>query len=158
MCFMNGVFVFGLGSSASAFIIERPQNSRRLQALKPQSPKDIPFVLFESDLQGCVYISEVLEYWCRYLSTLVVFGFSRLSLRSRAFASFQAAASLWLRTQNQALQGHGKMNCSNVADMTPKPVLAASAYYRGLNNYLYYFGGFLIMIIVYWAPKPYSNY
>ena len=32
------------------------------------------------------------------------------------------------------------------------------AYCRGLNNYLYYFGGFLIIIIVYWAPKPFSNY
>ena len=26
-------------------------------------------------------------------------------------------------------------------------------YYRGLKNYLYYFGGFLIRI----TPKPYSN-
>ena len=29
---------------------------------------------------------------------------------------------------------------------------------RGFNNYLYYFGGFLSVSIVYWAPKPYSNY
>ena len=37
-------------------------------------------------------------------------------------------------------------------------------YYRGLNNYLYYvfffffLGGVLVMILVYWAPKPCSNY
>ena len=30
--------------------------------------------------------------------------------------------------------------------------------YRGRNKYQYYFGGVLIRIIVYWAPKPCSNY
>ena len=29
---------------------------------------------------------------------------------------------------------------------------------RGLNNYLYYAGGFLITILVSWAPKLYFNY
>ena len=28
---------------------------------------------------------------------------------------------------------------------------------RGLSNYLYYLQGFLVMIIVEWAPKPNSN-
>ena len=31
-------------------------------------------------------------------------------------------------------------------------------YTRGLNNCQYYFAGFLIMITVKWASKPYSNY
>ena len=37
------------------------------------------------------------------------------------------------------------------------------AYYRGLNNYLYYLfcfflgGGILYYNFVYWAPKPHSN-
>ena len=31
-------------------------------------------------------------------------------------------------------------------------------YCRGLNNYQHYFGGSLIILIVSWAPKPYSNY
>ena len=32
-------------------------------------------------------------------------------------------------------------------------------HYRGLNNYQYYFGGSLLnIVIVFWAPKPYSNY
>ena len=30
--------------------------------------------------------------------------------------------------------------------------------YRGLNNYLYYFKGFLTINVVQSAPKPYSNY
>ena len=32
--------------------------------------------------------------------------------------------------------------------------------YRGLDNYLYYFGGslLLVMVIVFWAPQPYSNF
>ena len=30
-------------------------------------------------------------------------------------------------------------------------------YYGGLNNYLYYLGGVLIIVIVQWAP-PYSSY
>ena len=30
--------------------------------------------------------------------------------------------------------------------------------YRGLNNYQYYFGEFLIISLVSFAPKPYSNY
>ena len=28
----------------------------------------------------------------------------------------------------------------------------------GLKKYQHYFGGFLIIVMVYWAPKPYSNY
>ena len=28
----------------------------------------------------------------------------------------------------------------------------------GLNNYLYYFGGFLVIFIVYYTPRPYSIY
>ena len=31
---------------------------------------------------------------------------------------------------------------------------APMAYGRGLHNSQYYFGGFLIIIIVYWAPNP----
>ena len=37
-------------------------------------------------------------------------------------------------------------------------VLIRIVYYRGLNNYQYYIGGFLIFSTVCWAPKPYSNY
>ena len=33
-----------------------------------------------------------------------------------------------------------------------------SSYYRGLNNFPILFSGFLIIIIVQWAPKPYSNH
>ena len=31
-------------------------------------------------------------------------------------------------------------------------------YYRGLDNYLYYFGGHLIITIFQYTPKPYCNY
>ena len=31
-------------------------------------------------------------------------------------------------------------------------------YYRGLNDYLYYFGGFPTGVIVSYAPTAYSNY
>ena len=39
--------------------------------------------------------------------------------------------------------------------------LVKFTYYRGLKNYRITYtivGGFLIIIIVSWAPKPYSNY
>ena len=44
------------------------------------------------------------------------------------------------------------------ADMGSLPQVP-SEQYRGLNNYLCYIGGFLtiIIIIVSWAPKPYSK-
>ena len=41
--------------------------------------------------------------------------------------------------------------------LTPAPEPEIVVYYRGLNNYQYYFGGFLIISIVQWAPKPYSE-
>ena len=34
---------------------------------------------------------------------------------------------------------------------------SANNYYRGLNNYQYYFWGFLLILIVECAPKPCSN-
>ena len=37
-------------------------------------------------------------------------------------------------------------------------VQGVGPYYRGLNNYVYYFEGCLIMILVSQAPRPYSNY
>ena len=37
-------------------------------------------------------------------------------------------------------------------------IAADQCCYSGLNNYLYYFGGFLVISIVYENPKPYSNY
>ena len=33
-------------------------------------------------------------------------------------------------------------------------LLQTAANHRGLNNYLYYFGGFLLNIMVRWAPEP----
>ena len=54
-----------------------------------------------------------------------------------------------------AVVGVAVATCSR-SNMASKDL--QSPYYRGLNDYLYYLGGFLTIIIVRWAPKPYSYY